>query len=107
MLIEHRTYTTRPGMLHKQIESFEKSGLKVQTRHFGQPLAWLTPETGDMNSYIHIWAFDDFDDLSRKHAALVADPEWQSYLAQSAEHGYLIKQESKLMTPAAFAPIKR
>jgi hypothetical protein len=107
MLIEHRTYTTHPGKLYKQIESFEKYGLKIQTRHFGDPVAWLIPQTGDVNSYVHIWAFEDFADLEKKHAALVADPEWQAYLARSAESGYLVKQESKLMTPASFAPIKR
>lgn len=107
MLIEHRTYTAYPGKLDKQIADFEKYGLKVQKRHFGDPVAWLVPETGDMNSYVHIWAFEDFADLEKKHAALVADPEWQAYLARSAESGYLMKRESKLMTPASFAPIKR
>ncbi len=107
MLIEHRTYTTRPGTLHKQVESFEKYGLKIQARHFGNPVAYLIPQTGDMNTYVHIWAFEDMADLERKHSALVSDPEWQAYLDRSATSEYLIKQESKLMTPASFAPIKR
>jgi len=36
-----------------------------------------------------------------------ADPEWQDFVRRNGEAGYLIKQETKLMTPAAFAPIKR
>jgi len=60
MLIEHRTYTAYPGKLDKQIADFEKYGLKVQKRHFGDPVAWLVPETGDMNSYVHIWGFRRF-----------------------------------------------
>ena len=35
------------------------------------------------------------------------DPEWLKYIEMNAEAGYLIKQESKLMSPAPFAPIKR
>lgn len=105
MLIEHRTYTCRPGTLFKQVASFKESGLHVQVRHFGQPLAWLLPQTGNVNSYVHIWIFDDFADLERKHAALVADPEWLDYLKASGEHGYLVSQEARLMTPADFAPI--
>jgi hypothetical protein len=38
---------------------------------------------------------------------MMADPDWQAYLAKSAEAGYLIKQENNLMTPAPFYPIKR
>ena len=39
--------------------------------------------------------------------ALFKDPEWLKYIEMNAEAGYLIKQESKLMSPAPFAPIKR
>jgi hypothetical protein len=38
---------------------------------------------------------------------LFKDPEWLVYLEKNAAAGYLIKQESKLMSPAPFAPIKR
>ena len=34
-------------------------------------------------------------------------PVWQTYLGKKAEAGCVIKQKNKLMTPAAFAPIKR
>lgn len=39
MLIDHRTYTLRPGTLRKQIELYEKYGLVPQKRHCGEPLA--------------------------------------------------------------------
>jgi NIPSNAP len=107
MLIDHRTYTLRPGTLRKQVELYEQYGLKPQTRYFGEPLAWLVAETGDVNTYVHIWIYENFDDRAKKRAALFKDPEWLVYLQKNAEAGYLIKQESKLMTPAHFAPIKR
>ena len=46
-------------------------------------------------------------DNNRKREALFKDPEWLKYLEMNAEAGYLIKQESKLMSPAPFAPVKR
>ncbi len=46
MLIDHRTYTLRPGTLRKQIEIYEKYGLIPQKRHCGEPLAWKNAETG-------------------------------------------------------------
>jgi hypothetical protein len=107
MLIDHRTYTVRVGTLRKQLALFEKHGFAVQKRHYGEPLAWLVSETGDVNTYIHIWAYQDAEDRNRRRAALFKDPEWLAYLEMNAEAGYLIKQESKLMSPASFAPIKR
>jgi hypothetical protein len=107
MLLDHRTYTVRAGTLRKQMALYEKHGLASQKRHFGEPLAWLVSETGDVNSYVHIWVYEDAADRTRKREALFKDPEWLKYIEMNAEAGYLIKQESKLMSPAPFAPIKR
>ena len=107
MLIDHRTYTVLAGCLRKQMAFYEKHGLAIQKRHFGEPLAWLVSETGDVNTYVHIWVYEDAADRNRRRAALMADPEWQSYIEKNAEAGYLLKQESKLMSPAPFAPIRR
>ena len=107
MLVDHRTYTCRPGTLRKQMAIYEKFGLVVQKKYFGEPLAWLVAESGDVNSYVHIWVYQDAEDRNRKRAAMYADPDWLAYIEKNAEHGYLIKQESKLMSPAPFAPLKR
>ena len=79
----------------------------MQKRYFGEPLAWLISETGDVNSYVHIWIYEDAADRNRKRAALFNDPEWLAYLEKSGEAGYVTKQESRLMSPAPFAPIRR
>jgi len=107
MLIDHRTYTVRVGTLRKQLALYEKHGWPVQQRHFGQPLGWLVSETGDVNTYVHIWVYENAEDRNRKRAALYKDPDWLKYIEMNAEAGYLIKQESKLMSPAPFAPLKR
>ncbi len=107
MLLDHRTYTVRPGTMAKHLEIYEKFGMTPQRRHLGEPLAYLVTETGQINTYVHIWVYQDAADRSAKRAKMMADPEWQTYLAKSAEAGYLIKQENNLMTPAPFYPIKR
>ena len=78
----------------------------MQKRHFGEPLAWLVSETGDVNTYVHIWVYEDAEDRNRKRAALFKDPEWLKYIEMNAEAATCIKQESKLMSPAPFAPLK-
>lgn len=107
MLLDVRTYTCRPGTIKLQVELYEQHGLKPQTRHLGQPFAWLITETGPLNTFTHIWAYDSAADRETKRAAMQADPDWQAYLKKSAEAGYLVAQENRLMTPATFAPIKR
>jgi hypothetical protein len=106
MLIDHRTYTVRPGTMPAQLKLYEEYGLKAQKRHLGEPLAYLITESGELNTYVHIWVYKDAADRAVKRAAMQADPEWQVFMRKGAEAGYLIKQENKLMTPAPFAPIK-
>ena len=103
MLIDHRTYTTRPGALQKQLALYAEHGFAVQKRHAGEPLAFLVTETGPLNSYIHLWAYESAAHREQARAALQADPEWVDYLARSGREGNIIAQENRLMVPAAFA----
>jgi len=107
MLIDHRTYTVRPGSMPAQLKLYEEFGLAAQKRHLGEPLAYLVAESGELNTYVHIWVYKDAADREARRAAMQADPEWQTFMRKNAEAGNLIKQVNKLMTPAAFAPIKR
>lgn len=107
MLVDVRTYTCRPGTIKAQLELYEKYGMTPQKRHLGEPLAFLVTETGPLNTYMHMWVYQDAADRAKRRAAMQADPEWNEFLKQSAAAGYLVAQETKLMTPAPFAPIKR
>lgn len=107
MLIDHRTYTLKPGTMARHLKIYEEYGLKPQQRHLGQPLAYLVTESGELNTYVHIWVYKDAADRATRRAAMQADPEWQTFMQKSAEAGYLVKQENKLMTPAPFAPVER
>jgi hypothetical protein len=107
MLVDHRTYTVKPGTMAKQVALYQEFGLVAQKRHLGEPLAWLITESGEVNTYVHIWVYKDAADRAAKRAAMGADPAWQVFLQKTAEAGYLIAQKNSLMTPAAFAPINR
>ena len=105
MLLDHRTYVCRPGTLKKQMALYQEHGWAAQTEHLGMPLAYLTTETGDVNCYVHIWVYEDAADRARRRAAMQADPAWAAFLQRSADAGYLVKQENKLMSPVSFAPL--
>ena len=105
MLIDHRTYRTQPGKLQAHLGLYEQYGLAAQVRHLGKPLAYLVAESGELNTIVHIWVYEDAADRARRRAAMQADPEWQAYLKKSAEADYLDSQATTLLVPAKFAPL--
>jgi hypothetical protein len=107
MIFDHRTYTVKPGKMKEQLELYEKHGLQVQIRHLGAPVLYGVAETGPLNTYVHVWAYESAADREQKRAAMQADPEWQAYLAKSAEAGYLTGQENRILTAAPFFELRR
>ena len=107
MIFDHRTYTCRPGTLQKQLALYRERGLEAQRRHLGEPILYGFVETGDVNSYVHVWVYEDAADRAKKRAAMMADPAWQAYLEASAEAGYLIRQENKILQAVPFIDHKR
>lgn len=99
MIYDHRTYTCRPGTIKKHMKLYEEFGWKVQSKHLGYPAVYAATETGDVNSYIHIWVYKDAADRTAKRAAMAADPDWHVFLQKSAEAGNLVSQVNKILTP--------
>lgn len=102
MIFDHRTYTVKPGTLAKQLALYEEHGRGPQERHLDKPIFYAVTETGGLNTYVHVWAYDSAADREKRRSAMQADPEWQAFLAKSAEAGHLISQENKLMTPVSW-----
>ncbi len=107
MLVDHRYYHIKPGKTAAHLDLYEKHGFAAQTRHLGQPLAYMYTESGEVNTLVHIWCYEDAADRMAKRAAMQKDPEWQSYARQMIDSGYLLAQRNNLMIPCGFAPIKR
>jgi NIPSNAP protein len=107
VLIDHRYYRIKPGMVPAHLDIYEKHGFAAQSRHLGKPFAYLFTESGDVNTLVHMWLYDDVADRAKKRAAMAADPEWQNYLRLNNEAGYVVSQQNNLMLPTRFAPIQR
>lgn len=102
MIYDHRTYTCRPGTVQRQMQLYAEHGWAVHRRHLGEPLLFAVTETGNVNSYVHIWVFESAADREQKRARLQQDPEWSSYLQKSAEAGNLISQTNAILKPTPF-----
>ncbi len=102
MIFDHRTYTCRPGTIKKHMKLYEEHGWEVQSRHLGTPLLYGAVETGDVNSYVHVWVYEDAADRAKRRGALADDPDWQKFLKLSAEAGNLVSQFNQILVPAPF-----
>ncbi|WP_445289302.1 NIPSNAP family protein [Variovorax atrisoli] len=98
MIHEIRTYTLVPGGVREYLRLYNEFGREVQTTLLGNLVALLTPESGDLNQLIYHWAFDSFEDRSRRRAQLIADPHFTDFRKQ-VKH-LLVQQDSRLLTPA-------
>ena len=68
---------------------------------------YVSAESGEVNSIVHQWAYEDAADRTRRRANMWGDPEWLVYIQKLNESGYLVEQKNSLMIPTKFCPIKR
>ena len=94
MLFDVRIYRCKPGTIKNQMALYQEHGLEPQSRNLGQPYFYGIVETGAVNTYVHIWQYENAGDREAKRAAMQADPGWQAFLAKSAEAGNLESQEN-------------
>ena len=90
MIFDHRTYTCKPGTIKAHIDLYEKMGFAPQSKHLGKPVLYGTTEVGDVNTYVHVWAYKDLAERTAKRAVMWADPEWLAYVKKAGELGALV-----------------
>jgi len=104
MIFEMRTYTIKIGKLGDYIKHFEIVGMPIISKYAKLIGYWHT-ESGELNQIIHIWAYDDLNTRALKRAELYKDKNWlQNFIPTALP--MLDKQESRIMTPSSFSPIK-
>lgn len=100
-LFEIRSYTLAPGALPGMMDRWAG---KIDERVKLSPLvgAWYS-ELGGLNKWVHIWAYADAQQRQRIRAEAVARGIWPPGGAGS---GLVLKQENKLVMPAACSPLR-
>ncbi len=104
MIVEQRVYTLHPGKVPEMVRLYGEEGLALQQKYLGRFLGYFTAETGDLNQVVFLWGFDSVDDRAARRARMAEDPQWQQYLKKVLP--LLVKQENRLLKPAAFSPIR-
>jgi hypothetical protein len=106
VLYEIRTYTCKPGTMSEQLDIYRQYGLEPQARLLGQPLLYATTEVGPLESYTHIWMYDDLADRQRKRAAMYRDEQFQEYRRRFVGSGNIRALENRLLNGVPFIPTR-
>ena len=99
-IYEIRTYTYAPGDIPKVLDAWSKA---IEARERFSPLvtSW-TSELGTLNKFTHIWVYKDLNERARvREESRKPGGQWPP---QSGVRP--IRQENKLVTPAAFSPVR-
>ena len=92
--------TVAPGDIPKVLEGWGKA---IQAREQFSPLAacW-TSELGGLNRFVHIWVYKDLNERARvREASRKPGGQWPPQTGVRP-----IRQENKLLMPAAFSPVR-
>ena len=106
MIVEHRTYTLHPSKRKAWIDLYEQYGLPLQNKYLGGLVGFFVSEIGPLNQVVHIWKYDSLAERERRRAEMVKDPGWAEFVRRSAELDATVSQESKILTPVSFSPIR-
>ena len=104
MIYEFRTYRLKTGATTAYLAIVSEEGIEVQKSHLGQLVGYFSSEIGPLNEVVHIWAYEDLADRSRRRAALAADPRWLAVVSKIVP--LIETMENKIMLPAQCSPLQ-
>ena len=105
MIFDLRIYTLHNAKFGEWLKLYEHYGHAVQVRHCGEPVFYATTEVGTLNQVVHVWKYQSQADRERRRDALMADPEFQDYLAKSRALGAHQHQECRILKSTSFSPL--
>ena len=106
MIVDHRTYTFKPGSISKWLDKYEADGLPIQKKHLGKFLGIFTTECGNLHQVVFMWAYESMADREERRAAMQADPDWQQFIGEIWALEVIQSQEIKFLKPASYSPIQ-
>lgn len=104
MILEHRTYTFKPGSVDAWMAKYEADGLPVQKRHLNRFVGLYVSEIGVLHTTVLMWAYDSLADREARRNAMYGDPDWQKFISEIWDLDAIQKQDVMIMKPATYSP---
>jgi hypothetical protein len=98
-IYEMRTYTYQPGTMPEVLKRWEAA---IADRVTLSPLAacWYS-EMGELNKFVHLWAYKSFAERDRIRAESMRLPTWPPKMRE-----FLVSQSNKILFPASCSPMQ-
>ncbi len=103
MVYDFRIYIVKHGTIPDYIKAVRELGLPIRLRYGVKLAGWYTPDLGELNKIVHIWAYRDHAHLKEARAQFTSDPDWLEKYVPRVQ-GHLLSQQSYLMLSSDFAP---
>ena len=104
MIVELRDYHVYTGKLPELVHLYETEGTAIQQEILGRFVGAFTTEVGDLSTYTHMWAYEDFGDREERRARLAADERWQGFLPKIVP--LIHTQRNRIMIPTSYSPLR-
>jgi hypothetical protein len=110
MIYEIREYSSVPGRMPALIRRFKDHTLDLFEEHGMECVFMSLTEVGEnsTNELVYVMRFDSYDDMGRKWAAFMADPQWRQVRAVSESDGPIVERiRRRVLNPAPFGDDRR
>ena len=104
MIVELRDYHVYTGKLPELVRLYETEGTAVQQEILGHFIGAFTTDVGELSTYTHMWAYEDFADRESRRARLAADERWQAFLPKILP--LIHTQRNRIMLPTSYSPLR-
>jgi hypothetical protein len=104
VIVELRDYHVYTGKLPELVRLYETEGTAVQQEILGRFVGAFTTDVGELSTYTHIWAYEDFADREDRRARLAADERWKAFLPKILP--LIHTQQNRIMVPTPYSPLR-
>lgn len=101
MIVDHRTYSVKPGKLNDYLKLYEAEAWPLQLKYLGHCVGWyVSNDIGPLNQVVHMWAYESLADREARRGRLAADPAWPRFLDKAT--ALIDRMENKILRTAPY-----
>ncbi|GAN76428.1 NIPSNAP family protein [Acidisphaera rubrifaciens] len=104
MIVDVRIYTCKPARAQQFVALYKEHAWPLQQKYLGRCLGWYVTVEGELNTVVHLWAYDDQGDRARRREAMAADPGWAAFQKKVADADCVISMQNRIVRPTDFSP---
>ena len=79
-------------------------GLAIQQPILGHLIGYFSTEIGPLSQVVHLWAYADLEDRTRRRQQLADDARWQAFVPKLSEN--IEQAENRILLPTDFSPLR-